>query len=207
MSRTISLCNAGSGRHSKIFVGSVAKHIGVVVYDGFSLLGMGTLTATLHTANELRNAARENCPTYSVSLVSASGGIIASSSSICMCTECLSEDRSHEFDALYVSGGTGVTRASADDKLIQLLETACSQGVEISALGSGHELLTAARLSCATCAELGRARSIHDSSYRPRDERTHALMHSLALVKRDFGYDFASLVSERLFESQHDLSC
>jgi hypothetical protein len=124
-----------------------------------------------------------------------------------MCTERLGERRSAAFDALYVSGGTGVLRASADEQLIKLLEIACLKGTAISALGSGHTLLTTAGLSCETCAERGRDKFTHDYPYRPRDERTHALVYALALLKRNHGHDIASVVSERFFESQHGLSC
>ncbi|WP_244173240.1 helix-turn-helix domain-containing protein [Caballeronia temeraria] len=73
----------------------------------------------------------------------------------------------------------------------------------ISALGSGHALLTAAGLSCNTCASQGRDLFTHDYPVRPREERSHALMYALGLLKRDLGYDVASLAAERLLDNQH----
>jgi transcriptional regulator GlxA family with amidase domain len=200
MSCASSFCNADLTSIFERSGGPVVKHIGIVLYDGFSLVGVGTLIEALHIANELQASAEEKCLTYSVSLLSARGGIVACSSSICVCTEHLSAQRSCAFDALYVAGGTGVTRASADDSLIELLKTTCSHSSTISALGSGHALLTAAGLSCDTCGLLGRDIFTRDN---PRDERSHALIYALALLKRDLGYDIASSAAERLLENQH----
>jgi transcriptional regulator GlxA family with amidase domain len=99
---------------------------------------------------------------------------------------------------LYVAGGAGVTRASADQRLIELLRIAGSQGVAISALDNGHALLTAAGLSDNNWASIERDILMHNYTDRRLSERSDALVYSLALVKRDLGYEIASSVAERL---------
>lgn len=201
MDRAISSSTDPSSTSEKLS-GAAVKRIGVVLYDGFSLVGVGSLTEALHLANELQGS-EGKCLTYCVSFLSEGGGMIVSSSSICVSTESLDRQGSRAFDALYVAGGTGVIRASTDNGLIELLELSCAQGVPINALGSGHVLLTAAGLSCATCAWLERDISTHDHTRQPKDERGHALLYALALLKRDLGYDISSSVSDRLLDKQH----
>jgi transcriptional regulator GlxA family with amidase domain len=203
MSRGISLCREDSGRRAERFGEPAVKHIGIVLYDGFSLVGVGTLTEALHVANELQRSADEKGLTYSVSLVSARGGLVACSSSISVCTERLDAERSVEFDTLYVAGGNGATLASRDDRLIELLKLAGSEGSAICALGNGHALLTAADLSSDTSASFRSDISTYDHRNKPRNERSDALVYSAALIKRDLGYDIASSVADRLVEKQH----
>jgi len=104
------------------------------------------------------------------------------------------------FDTLYVAGGIGVACALEDNELIELLELTRAQGTAVSALGSGHVFLTAASLSCDTCARLGREISLHDYPIHPRAERVDALVHAYALLKMDLGGSIASSVVERLSE-------
>jgi transcriptional regulator GlxA family with amidase domain len=176
----------------------VSKLIGIVLYDGFSLLGTGTLVEALHIANELQRSSGGGCLTYGVRLVSALGGPIACSSSVCVWTERLVGQRFRAFDTLYVADGMGVTRASNDEGLIELLRIACSQSVTVSALGNGHTLLTAAGLTRSNWASVERDILVHNRPNERPNERNDALGHSLALVKRDLGYEIASSVAERL---------
>ncbi|WP_061150931.1 GlxA family transcriptional regulator [Caballeronia arvi] len=203
MSHAIFCCDADLRSRFEPFGGPDVKHVGIVLYDGFSLVGVGTLIETLHIANELQGSGERRRLTYRVSLLSARGGVVPCSSSIRVCTEQLDLQRSGAFDALYVAGGAGVTGASADDGLIELLKTIGSESVAISALGSGHTLLAAAGLSCNTCVSLGRDVFTHDRPSRPRDERSHALVYGLGLLKRDLGYDIVSSTAERLLDNQH----
>ena len=162
-------------------------HIGIVLYDGFSLLGVGTLVEALDFANELRASGMGRCLTYKVSLLSGVGGLVACSSSISVCTGRLDGQGSSTFDALYVAGGIGVTRALADNELIEVMGIAYAQGTAVRALGNGHALLTAASLSCDACTWPGPEGAKHDNPIDPRDERRDALLHLNLLLKRDLG--------------------
>jgi transcriptional regulator GlxA family with amidase domain len=177
----------------------VVRLIGILLYDGFSLLGTGTVAEALHIANELQSPRRGNNLTYRLSLVSARGGAIACSSSACVWTERLSVQRFQGFDALYIAGGTGATRAAADERLIELLTIACSQSVVVSSFGNGDVLLAAAGVSRPDWASVERSTwSPRTSDGAPRTEPGDALVNSLALVERDLGYEIATAVADRL---------
>ncbi|EEA00893.1 transcriptional regulator, AraC family [Burkholderia sp. H160] len=182
---------------------SVVKLIGILVYDGFSLLGAATLAEALRFANELQSRGTGKTVTYSVRLVSARGGAIAcSSSSVCAWTERLGGNRFLGFDALYVAGGSGVTRAAADEGLTALVRIACSQSAVVSALGSGDVLLAGAGVARRDLASVGRgAWNAGTSKVSPLSEGGEAMIHSLALIKRDLGYDMATAVANRLTSS------
>ncbi|GJH13525.1 helix-turn-helix domain-containing protein [Caballeronia novacaledonica] len=181
----------------------VIKLIGILLYDGFSLLGAGTLAEALYIANEIQSPGiGKKAVTYSVRLVSARGGAIACSSSVCVWTERLGGQRFQGFDALYIAGGVGVTRAAADEGLMELLRIACSQSAVVSALGSGDVLLAAAGVSRRDWASVERGVwSTDTSKVVQSSERGDALINSVTLVKRDLGYDVATAVADRLTSS------
>lgn len=181
----------------------VIKLVGILLYDGFSLLGAGTLAEALHIANELQSAGPGSNVTYSVRLISARGGAVACSSSVCVWTERMGGQRFQNFDALYVAGGTGVARAVVDESLIESLRIACSRSVVISSLGNGDTLLAAAGISRRDWASVERGiGSSGTSNGWASTERGDALMNALALVKRDLGYDIATAVADRLASSR-----
>ncbi|MFM0648602.1 helix-turn-helix domain-containing protein [Paraburkholderia bryophila] len=180
------------------------KLIGILLYDGFSLLGAGTLAEALHIANELQSSSLRGNVTYSVRLVSACGGVIACSSSVCVWTERLGGQRFQSFDVLYIAGGTGAMRAAADEGLIELLTIACSQSSVVNPLGNGDVLLAAAGISRRDWASVDRVIwSPETPNVAPSTERGDALINSLALVKRDLGHDIATAVADR-FASSND---
>lgn len=182
------------------------KLIGIVLYDGFSLLGAGTLAEALHIANELQSSSQRGNVTYSVRLVSACGGVIACSSSVCVWTERLGGQRFQSFDALFVAGGAGAARAALDEALIELLTIACSQSGVVNPLGNGDVILAAAGIPRRDWASVDRGiLSPEMSRLAPPTERGDALINSLALVKRDLGYDMATAVADRFafYKDQH----
>ncbi|SAL00421.1 AraC family transcriptional regulator [Caballeronia fortuita] len=203
MSRTIALRDASLSGRFGMPGRPVIRHVGIVLYDGFSIMGVGTLIETLKISNELQRSTRGDHLAYNISLLSIDGGMVTSSSSICVGTGCLDEQRFGAGDVLYIAGGSGVRDALGDDRLIELLKTVPSLHAAINGLGSGHALLAAAGLPCHTCASQGRDAFAHDYPVRPRDERSHALTYALDLIKRDLGYDIASLIVERLLDNQH----
>ena len=61
---------------------SEVRHIAILLFDGFSLLGAGIVAEVFHMANELSSAkARAEC-TYDVRFLSVDGGNVACSSSV-----------------------------------------------------------------------------------------------------------------------------
>lgn len=123
---------------------NMVKHVGIVLYDGFSLLDAGTLAEALHVANELQLENSDHLLTYRVNLISARGGAVSCSSSMMVWTEHLAPRDFDRLDILFVPGGSGVARASADDHLIDLLRLGCARSVSVTAIGNGQMVLSAA---------------------------------------------------------------
>ncbi|RZF24868.1 helix-turn-helix domain-containing protein [Paraburkholderia sp. UYCP14C] len=203
MSDASTLGDAGDNGLYHPFKEPAVKLIGILLYDGFSLLEAGTLAEVLHIANELQSSGQRRNVTYSVRLVSACGGMIACSSSVCVWTERLGGQRFQGFDALYIPGGTGAKRAAADEVLIGLLTIACSQTGMVNPLGNGDLLLTAAGISRRDWGWVDRGIwGPETSNVAASTERGDALINSLALVKRDLGYDIAIAVADHFTVSK-----
>lgn len=178
---------------------AVIKHVGIILYDGFSLLAAGMFAEALHVANELQSEGASRSLTYRVNLVSARGGTVSCSSSMSVWTEQLAGRHFDSLDNLFVAGGSGVARASADDGLIDLLRRVSAKSVKITAIGNGHMLLSAAGVGPREWPSM--KQDIHPRSTTdilPEYERDQALMTSLALLKRDLGAELAVRVADRL---------
>ncbi|KNH04030.1 Transcriptional regulator, AraC family [Candidatus Burkholderia brachyanthoides] len=199
MSHAIPMSEAHTGRYLRRTEERKVKLIEIMLYDGFSLLGAGTVAEAFHIANELQTSRQRNGVTYSVRFVSARGHAIACSSSVCVWTERLGGQRFQGFDALYIAGGTGVKRAAADAGLIELLTIACSQSSVVNSLGNGDVLLAATGISRRDWASVERGIWSRETlKGTPSNERYDALITSVALVKRDLGYDIATAVADCL---------
>ncbi|SAK49588.1 AraC family transcriptional regulator [Caballeronia temeraria] len=164
------------------------KRIGIVLYDGFSLLAAGILAEALHTANELQSEDSKHAFTYRVNLISASGGTVSCSSAMSVWTQPWDGDDVDSLDTLFVAGGSGVARALADDAFVELLRRLSAKSDSIIAIGNGHILLSAAGVQQRDSQSLK-----HDSD--------QALMSSLTLLKKDLGSEIAARVAHRLGSS------
>jgi transcriptional regulator GlxA family with amidase domain len=178
---------------------NMVKHVGIILYDGFSLFDAGTLAEALHTANELQSESSNHSVTYRVNLISARGGTVLCSSSMSVWTERLAARHFDRLDILFIPGGSGVVRASADDHLIDLLRLVCARSVNVTAIGNGQMVLSAAgeaRRDWPSMKQDIHLKSLHPSA--PEHDCDQALMTSLALLKMDLGAELAVRVADRL---------
>lgn len=178
---------------------NMVKHVGIILYDGFSLLAAGTLVEALHVANELQSESSNHSLTYRVNLISARGGTVSCSSSMSVWTEHLAARHFDRLDILFIPGGSGVARASADDNLIDLLRLVCARSISVTAIGTGHMVLSAAGVARSDWPSM--KQDIHlksSSASAPEHDRDQALMTSLALLKTDLGAELAVRVADRL---------
>ncbi|MFM0278463.1 Transcriptional regulator GlxA family, contains an amidase domain and an AraC-type DNA-binding HTH domain [Burkholderia sp. GAS332] len=183
---------------------NVVKDVAIVLYDGFSLPSADTLAEALHVANELQSKSSSNSLTYRVNLISARGGAVTCSSSMSVWTERLAARHFDRLDILFIPGGSGVARASADDNLIDLLRLACARSVSVTAIGNGHMVLSAAGVARRDWPSM--QQDIHlksSSASAPEHDRDQALMTSLALLKTDLGAELAVRVADRLGSGGH----
>ncbi|WP_176059825.1 helix-turn-helix domain-containing protein [Paraburkholderia sp. BCC1876] len=183
---------------------NVVKQVGIILYEGFSLLSAGTLAEALQAANDLQSKNSDQSLTYRVNLVSPRGGAVLCSSSMSVWTEHLAARHVDSLDILFIPGGSGVARASADDNLIDLLRLVCARSVRVAAIGNGHMVLSAAGVTRRDWPSL--KQDIHlksSSASAPEHDRDQALMTSLALLKTDLGLEFAVRVADRLGSGGH----
>ena len=174
------------------------KHIGVALFNGFALPDVASLIEVFQSANALSDPDQSGRPHYEVSLLSASGGRIASSSSVFIWTDGVGSLRQDDhFHALFIAGGIGATTAFRDDRLIVWLRRVFAGTTLVHAIAEGRLLLDAAGLTGAKSARTderhytearGAARSI-DHSLSP-------LQIALRLVEQDIGSDIARQVAQ-----------
>ena len=178
---------------------NMVKHVGIVLYDGFSLLDAGTLAEALHAANELQSESSNHSVTYRVNLISARGGAVSCSSSMMVWTEHLAARDFDRLDILFIPGGSGVARASADDNLIDLLRLVCARSVSVTAIGNGHMVLSAAGVARRDWPSMKQDIHVRSSfASAAEHDRDQALATSLALLKTDLGAELAVRVADRL---------
>ena len=174
------------------------KHIGVALFNGFALPDVASLIEVFQSANALSDPDQSGRPHYEVSLLSASGGRIASSSSVFIWTDGVGSLRQDDhFHALFIAGGIGATTAFRDDRLIVWLRRVFAGTTLVHAIAEGRLLLDAAGLTGAKSTRTderhytearGAARSI-DHSLSP-------LQIALRLVEQDIGSDIARQVAQ-----------
>ena len=120
------------------------RDIGVVLFDGFSLLTTGVIPEVFQVANEIHASRSNGQPLYEVRFYSAEGGSMAWSSSISVRTYPCDAERATGFDALFIAGGEGAMRAARDRRVIDWLRRVLPLTAVVKAIGEGRVLLEAA---------------------------------------------------------------
>ncbi len=170
--------------------GRESRDIGVVVFDGFSLLAAGVVTEVFEMANDLHAPRSHDLPLYDVRFYSSQGGSVAWSSAISVWTHACDAGSARAFDALFVAGGDGARRAARDARVIEWLRIVVPQTGIVRTIGEGRMLLDAARVK--------RSAGIAIEAVPGVDDRGAAARAALSLVERDLGGDAASNIAMRL---------
>lgn len=124
---------------------NAAKHIGIVLSNGFALLETASIVEAFQSANEIADSAGHGAMRYNVSLLSAAGGRIASSSSVFVWTDSVeARGYANDFDALFIAGGAGVHHAVRDERLLTWLRRAYFRSELVLPIAEGLCLLEAA---------------------------------------------------------------
>jgi transcriptional regulator GlxA family with amidase domain len=175
------------------------KRIGIVLFEGFSLLGAGTVAEAFHRANDIAASDGVQAP-YNVWLLSAEGGSIPCSSSLRVCTDGFDALHFAGFDGLYIAGGQGARSAVRDERLIDWLRRVYPASEVVSPIGEGHLLLRAAGVALRPeplrTHPAGPLRA--DEVSADSDDRYETLKSALMLIKRDLGPSVVRAVAERL---------
>jgi transcriptional regulator GlxA family with amidase domain len=165
------------------------RHVGIVLFDGFSLLSAGAVAEVFGLANELSAAAQlRGRPAYHVRFLSPQGGCIRSSSQILVWSDGFDGRYDSALDAIFIAGGEGAIRALADARLAAWLRSVCLRTDIIIPMAEGNVLLGAAGVT---------------ATWTPNceegvDERYAPVKAALDMVRRELGIDSARDIAERL---------
>jgi transcriptional regulator GlxA family with amidase domain len=120
------------------------RQIGIALFDGFALPDVASVIEIFQAANAVEDSTILRSSRYEVSLLSASGGRIASSSSVFVWTERVeSRRRDHHFHALFIAGGNGATTALRDARLLAWIRLAYQNSRIVHPIAEGRLLLEA----------------------------------------------------------------
>ncbi|NIE68181.1 helix-turn-helix domain-containing protein [Burkholderia sp. Ax-1719] len=185
---------------------SVTRQIGIVLFEGFSLLGAGMVAEVFQLANDIAMSEGARTLPYRVWLLSVEGGAVACSSSLKLATSAIDEVGDsciRGFDALFIGGGRAVANALGDARLKAWLHRVVPASDEVRAIGEGHQLLKAAGLESEQGgAPFGqRVRLAGPEDDATADDHHEALRAALVLIRRDMGADAARKVGERALPS------
>ncbi|RQH02202.1 GlxA family transcriptional regulator [Paraburkholderia dinghuensis] len=186
---------------AKKFAPGLARQVGLVLFDGFSLLGTGMVAEVLQLANEIAAADDGGEPTYRVWLLSVRGGGIACSSSLELATIAIDAASQLHFDAVYIGGGRSAMQALEDIRLIAWLRRVVATTTEVRAIGHGQRLLEAAGIETARVVPEPPTHVASTADDTPGDDHHEALKSALMMIRRDLGVEIARKVGERALPS------
>jgi len=132
----------------RISAASSVTGVEIVLFDGFSLPTIAAVIEIFQKANESIQAQANGHPRYAVSLLSSSGGRIASSSAVNVWTEKASFDSATDSTVLlFIAGGAGATRAACDDRLSGWVRRRYATSAIVCPISEGKLILDAVGLT------------------------------------------------------------
>jgi transcriptional regulator GlxA family with amidase domain len=177
----------------KVSMQFVARHVGILLFDRFALLGAGVVAEMFHTANEIATAHGGDDPPYDVQFLSMDGGSISSASCARIWTDGVDARYSPGFDVLFVAGGYGANAAARDERLLNWLRSVRA----IEPIAEGRIVLAAAGLvdhDDVRHTSPYLAPVVGDSALSEASDRHDSSKSALMFIKRDLGLDVARSV-------------
>ena len=179
---------------------TMAKRIGILVFEGFPLGDVSLLADVFRIAND---AGVGPLPVYSLAVLSEDGGSVASGCGLRIWTDSVHGPLRNGFDTLFIAGGPGAEEARENERLLARLQALAPKVRIIRALGEGRTVLAAADVSflrsgliaAAAAQRLRRALEAHHacaSVVTPPE----ALIAALKVLKRNHGVALAQRVSD-----------
>jgi len=180
---------------------SAVKHIGVALFSGFALPEMASIIEVFESANSLAETESLASTRYDVHLLSASGGRVASSSSVHVCTESIeARRRVDDLHALFITGGQGLHRSLHNVGLIDWLRLTSQSARHICPTTGGNLVLEAAGL--AQFVDDRRRANSTGAGREPcgtelPEAASSPLQQALAVVQGDLGPEIAGQIAAR----------
>lgn len=180
-----------------------ARRIGILLFDGFSLLGAGMIAEVFHTANALSDDAAEGDgqTRYEVRFLSLTGGSIACSAAVHVWTDEIDPGQPAGFDLLFVAAGENAEGRGIDERVLGWLRAAAHRRTAtVRPIAQGRAVLDAAGIS--------RLAQLHDAQSPSQplaldavDDQFESMKAALTLIRREQGVDAARAVAGRVMPS------
>lgn len=172
--------------------------VDIALFNGFALPKVAAIIEIFQKANALVAAQRSTRTRYDVSLLSASGGRIASSSSVFVWTDSVDSHRgTNDRHLLFIAGGAGVQHVCRDERLGNWLRRRHPFSEIVHPIAEGRLLLEAAGLPSRYCPLLYGGNEVHGLyPTRPPTEAPAAVQTALRVIEEDLGQELARLVAE-----------
>ncbi|MFM0113455.1 GlxA family transcriptional regulator [Paraburkholderia nemoris] len=179
---------------------SVQTRVDIALFNGFALPEVAAIIEIFQKANSLAAAQRPGRVRYDVSLLSAAGGRIASSSSVFVWTDDVQSHRgTNETHLLFIAGGAGVQQACRDERLSNWLRRRHPFSEIVHPIAEGQLLLQAAGLPSRYCPLLyGDSETYGLYPAHSLKEAPGAASTALRIVEEDLGPDLARQVAESI---------
>ncbi|NPT34202.1 GlxA family transcriptional regulator [Paraburkholderia xenovorans] len=179
---------------------SATRRIGVLLFDGFWLLGPGTVVEMFQTANELSGSGAGEEQPYEVQFLSMDGGSVASSSSARIWTDRIDARFGSGFDVLFIAGGYGAHVAARDERVLGWLRSVQSRTRAIETIGEGRLVLEAVGPSDHDVPHVNRYLNsvTSESALSASNDRHDCARSALMFIKRDLGAELARSVADRV---------
>lgn len=190
---------------------ATTRIVAFLAFDGFQLLDITGPLQTFASTTELAGA-----PLYRTIVVSPRGGLVASSSGVCLDTLSFGQASRLPIDTLIVPGGAGVQRAAGDGRLLAWVRRRARQARRAGSVCTGAFVIATAGLldgkrattHWRACADLARcfphlqvdadAIFVRDGSVFTSAGITAGIDLALALIEEDVGHTVAMRTARHL---------
>jgi transcriptional regulator GlxA family with amidase domain len=173
-----------------------ARQIGIVLFEGFSLLRAGIIAEVFNKANQLAVAGTAANSVYTIKMLSFSGGSVPCSSSVHLWTERFDARQYQNFDALFIGGGRSSQHASLDEALLGRMRFGYADG-PFRGTSTARSPFSATGLSNVSSA-FERLGAVSPVAHSGDEDCFSSMASALMLVKCDLGLDIAREVGELL---------
>jgi transcriptional regulator GlxA family with amidase domain len=180
-----------------------AREIGVVLFDGFSLLTMGVIPEVFQMANEVYASQSRGGTLYNVCFYSGEGGGVVCASAISVWTHPCNTRNVRAFDILFIADGEDAQSAARDERILRWLRQVVPLSDVVKPIGEGQLVMDAI-----TSTGIGNRHGAVDPLPQYANELVRELYvgndhceparTSLMLVKRDLGAAAARDIAGRL---------
>ncbi|RKP59431.1 helix-turn-helix domain-containing protein [Pararobbsia silviterrae] len=183
---------SGHGIEPSPLAGIPARKIGIVLFEGFSLLRAGVIAEVFNRANAIAARRPAGHAVYTIRMLSFAGGSVPCSSAVHIWTERFDASQYQSFDALFIGGGKGAQHASLDERLLGRMRFGYSDSMLRTTSITRASLLNSGLTTGFDAMSANGQGASHDEDWFA------SLVNALMLVKCDLGLDTAREIGEQM---------